>query len=90
MAWNMSPVRPRLAACFEFRLSALQVIIPGRQGYERDLLKHLGEDVPDQVCACLRQHRRRLLILVNSLHICRNLVESSGTLQVPCGLSVFS
>lgn len=48
--WNMSPVRPRLAACFEFRLSALRVVIPEREGYERDLLKHLGEDIPDQVC----------------------------------------
>ena len=47
--WNLSPVRPRLAVCLEFRLSALRVIIPGRDGYERDLLRHLGEDIPDQV-----------------------------------------
>lgn len=47
--WNLSPVRPRLAVCLEFRLSALRVIIPGRDSYERDLLRHLGEDIPDQV-----------------------------------------
>lgn len=47
--WNLSPVRPRLAMCLEFRLSELRVIIPERESYERDLLRHLGEDIPDQV-----------------------------------------
>ncbi len=52
--WALSPVRPRLAVCLEFRISALRVVIPGRDGYERDLLKHLGEDIPDQVRAAER------------------------------------
>lgn len=48
--WSIVPTRPRLAPCVEFRLSSLRVVIPGREGYERDLIRSLGEDVPDQVC----------------------------------------
>ncbi|CAM9099649.1 unnamed protein product, partial [Hapterophycus canaliculatus] len=58
--WIMSPVRPRLAACLELRLSALRVIIPGRGGYERDLLKHLGEDTPDQEIVKTTTHQHTL------------------------------
>lgn len=47
--WSLAPSRPRLAPCLEFRLSKLRVVIPGREGYERDLIKSLGEDIPDQV-----------------------------------------
>lgn len=71
----MSPVRPRLAGCLEFRLSALRVVIPGREGYERDLLKHLGEDIPDQVWAARRwvcsfgmgRGSPRVLVLLSSV-----------------------
>ena len=55
--WSLLPARPRLAVCVEFRLSALRVIIPGREGYERDLLKSLGEDIPDQVWWSLHETR---------------------------------
>eukprot|EP00903_Cladosiphon_okamuranus_P007182 g6974.t1 len=58
--WNLSPVRPRLAVCLEFRLSALRVIIPGRDGYERDLLRHLGEDIPDQEIVKTTTHQHTL------------------------------
>lgn len=47
--WSMVPSRPRLAPCIEFRLSSLRVVIPGRESYERDLIRSLGEDIPDQV-----------------------------------------
>lgn len=42
-------MRPCLAACSEFRISSLRVVIPGRQGYEKDLLRSLGDDLPEQV-----------------------------------------
>lgn len=65
--WIVSPVRPRLAACLELRLSSLRVIIPGRGGYERDLLKHLGEDTPDQVGVVTK---KAVVLLYGLLLVC--------------------
>lgn len=48
-SWTIAPVRPRMAQCLELRLSSLRVVIPDREAYERQLLRSLGEDVPDQV-----------------------------------------
>lgn len=73
--WSVIPTRPRLAPCMEFRLSSLRVVIPERESYERDLIRSLGENIPDQVWVMTpRKHGRgeyaKYTCVADNLFIC--------------------